>query len=230
QVPALAQRAGLGATIPLNVQVGPNQYLSKINFAAMGSFEVRKGLIDVSGDYINVNGSMGRTNVTQIMGPRGGLVVPLNLNTSSHLASSIWDATVGFSVLHGSDGDFVAFGGYRNFPITATLSYNVATARLSRTGGASRTDSAQDWIWGFKGKALFGGDKKWFVPYYFDTGLGYTNATYQYYTGVGRVFGQNSVTLAWRSLQYDAANYAQPDGLIRRLRFDGPMVGYTFSL
>lgn len=219
-----------GVVIPLSVQVGPNQYLSKINFAAMGAFEIRKGVFDLSGDYINLNGSMGTTNVTQIQGPKGGFVVPINLGTSSHLASSIWDLNAGISVAHGSDADLVAFGGYSTFPITATLSYNVSAGRLKRSGGLTRADSAQDWIWGLRGQALFGNDKKWFVPYYFDSGMGNNNNTYQYYTGVGRVFGQNSVTLTWRSNQYTAANNAAPNALVQRLRFDGPMLGYTFGL
>jgi hypothetical protein len=233
QTPALGRLGATGGTAQLNIQAGPNSYLSHLNFAAMGAVEVRKGNVDVFGDYINVNGSTGSTYVASVYSPLGKFAVPLNLATSSHLSSTIWDLQAGYTVAHGSDADVELFGGYRAFPVTSTLSYDInigSKAQISRVGGLERVDSLNDWIWGVRGKALFGSDRKWFVPYYFDTGMGWNNNTMQYYTGVGRVFRTQALIFGWRSLQYNTANGAPSNALVQRLRFDGPLIGYSFLL
>ena len=58
-VPTLPRRKGHGGggLVQSSVQVGPSDYLSKLNSAAAGTFDIRKGNVDLYTDAIYVNAS-----------------------------------------------------------------------------------------------------------------------------------------------------------------------------
>ena len=72
-----------------------------------------------------------------------------------------------------------------------------------RSGSAEAGVNNWDAIVGVKGRAGFGADQKWFVPYYLDVGTGQSKFTWQASAGLGYDFAWGSVLATWRYLSYD---------------------------
>lgn len=229
RTPTLAHH-GIGAgTEVLNVNVGPNAYLSKINFAAMGAFELRKGNVDAFGDFINLNGSSGATQVVTLSGPLGKLHVPIDVGSSGHISSTIWELAAGVTLAHSHNASVEFFSGWRQASVKGELDWNLSLPKhpeIARMGSVTSGDTLSDVIFGFRGKLALG-DSGWFIPYYADIGAGGNNSSWQAYGGVGRAFRSGSVLLLFRNL-----SYSLPGGssFVQSLRFGGPLVGYTFKL
>jgi hypothetical protein len=217
-------------TTTLNTQVGPNSYLSNINFAAMGAVELRKGDVGVYGDVITLNVSSADTFVTSVSGPLGHVNLPVDLGTSAHLASTVWEAGADLTLWHNDAADIQLLTGWRQIRMTGDLDYNVVAGKnqqFARSGSLSKTDNIGDVVFGFKGKAAIG-DGGWFIPYYVDYGVGApSNNTWQAYTGIGKATRGGAFLLLFRDINYDfdpGASFAQ------KVRLGGPLLGYTFKL
>ena len=78
---------------------------------------------------------------------------------------------------------------------------------------------------GLKGRANFGADGKWFIPYYVDVGTGQSQLTWQVSAGVGYRFGWGSVLATWRYLDYNFKS----DSKIESMNFSGPTIGVSFQ-
>jgi len=78
---------------------------------------------------------------------------------------------------------------------------------------------------GLKGRAYFGDERKWFIPYYVDVGAGQSQLTWQVSAGVGYQFDWGSVLATWRYLDYDFDS----DSKIESLSLNGPTIGVAFS-
>jgi hypothetical protein len=94
-----------------------------------------------------------------------------------------------------------------------------------RTGAARAELSSWDAVLGLKGRYAFGERKTWFVPYYFDVGLGNSDLTWQGILGFGYAFSWGEVGAAWRYLYYDLPS----DKAINDMNFSGPAVGVAFK-
>lgn len=227
-VPKLPTGAG-GAALAKNVQVGPSDYLTNLNSAGMFSFNARKGDVEFFGDYIFTNLSSNATFYTTISGPAGRIKIPATFVTNSRAAASIWELAAGFSLAHGHNADANLFIGWRQFPLTTNLSYDVtigAKPLLTRSGAVKITPLANDVIFGFNGR-VFAGDH-WFAPYYADMGVGATQQTWEAYTGGGYAFNHGqTLVAAWRSLNYYGFSPGSP---VRKLSMWGPLLGYTFGI
>ena len=227
-VPTLPRRPG--GILQSNVQVGPSDYAAKINSALMFSFDSRLGEASVFGDYIYTNFSTNANVVSTVRGPLGHVSIPVSLAINARLAQSIWELAAGFSIAHGHDADLNVFGGWRQFPLSLTLSYNAVIGKkgiINPMGTVVNKQVANDVIFGLRGKAFLG-DGHWFVPYYIDAGAGAINQTWQAYTGAGYTFNHGQTfLLAYRSLNY----YGFPAGSpVQKLTLGGPLLGYTFQL
>ncbi|MEI2789432.1 MAG: hypothetical protein V9E93_11155 [Steroidobacteraceae bacterium] len=77
---------------------------------------------------------------------------------------------------------------------------------------------------GAKGRAAFGADRTWFVPYLVDVGAGDSKLTWQAMIGLGHTFQALDVKAVWRYLEYDFGN----DSPIQSLNFNGPALGVTY--
>jgi hypothetical protein len=218
-----------GGTAIVNTQVGPNSYLSKLNFAIMGAFDLRKGDVAGFGDFINLNLSSGVTRVTSVSGPLGRLQIPVDLGSSGRISSTIWELGAALTLAHGHDASLEFLSGWRQATVNATLDWNLSVGKnalIRRSGSDFRSDSLGDVIFGLRGKVALG-DSGWFVPYYADYGVGATNNSSEQYIGVARAFRTGSVLLLFRNLSYTLpANIS----FIQRIRFGGPLIGYTFKL
>src|SRR5579863_675487 len=226
-IPTIPQHGG--GIVQGAVQVGPSDYLTKINAAAMFSFEARKGDLDLFGDYIYTNVSTSSTVSTTFSGPLGHVVIPVTLTTNSRLASSIWELAAGFSIAHGQSADLNLFAGWRQFPLHLTLDYNAVIGKrglIAPSGTVVENPLANDVIFGFRGKAFLG--DHWYVPYYIDAGSGAINQTWQAFTGAGYVANHGqTILLAYRTLNYNAFPPGSP---VQRLVMYGPLLGYSFQI
>jgi len=227
-------RGYVTAPVQGSSSIGPSDYLSHLNSAAMFSFDARKGTVDLFGDYIYLNASSTGSTSATLTGPLGNFQLPVSVNTTAHLRSSIWELGGGVTIARSHDYDLSMFLGYRDFPLNLNFGYtaNVTTPKgvLSQTGSINSGSVAQDWIWGLRGKAFFG-DGHWYVPYYIDIGSSagqLANTTWEGYTGLGYAFNHGQTIIAtWRSLNYE--NFA-PTSPVQKLNFAGPLLGYTFGL
>jgi hypothetical protein len=230
-IPNLPRRAGGAAQV--SAQVGPSDYLAKLNSAAMFAFDARKGGIDLFGDYIYVNASVSASAFSTLSGRFGRFQIPVSLSTNAHLRESIWEAAAGFTIARGHDADLSLFTGMREYPLSLSFDYSATIGkrgRFTRSGTILTADIAQDVIFGLRGKAFFG-DSHVFVPYYGDVGSGIgllSNQTWEAYSGVGYAFNHGqTLLLAYRALTYEGFS---PISHVQRLTMHGPLLGYTFTL
>lgn len=227
-IPKLPTGAG-GAAVATNVQVGPSDYLTNLSSAGMFAFNVRKGDIELLGDYIFLNLSSNATFNTTFTGPIGRVRIPAQIVTNSRFASSIWELAAGLSLAHGHNADINFFTGWRQLPITTNIAYTASIGskgRFTTAGTARISPLANDVVFGFNGK-VFAGDH-FFAPYYIDMGVGATQQTWQGYTGVGYAFNHGQTIVATiRSLNYYGFSSSSP---VQKVNMWGPLFGYTFGL
>jgi hypothetical protein len=225
RVPSTTHTTPVSAT----VQVGPSDYLSNINAAAMFSFDARKGDWDTFGDYIYTNVSANATFPTYLQGPLGHVKIPATFSTSAHLAASIWEIATGITLAHGHNADLNLFAGWRQFPLNLSLGYNAVLGQrglIAPHGTVTANPLANDVIFGFRGKAFL--DNHWFAPYYADMGVGATNQTWEAFGGGGYAFNHGqTLLLVYRALNYNAFPADSP---VQKLSMYGPLLGYTFQI
>jgi hypothetical protein len=226
-IPTLPTRPGRIA-VPY-VQVGPSQYLPKVDSAFMGAFEIRKGILSFFGDGIYLNAASSATFVGTISGPLNRIHIPYTVNSTARIAPAIWELAAGVTLAHNDFADVNFFAGTRQFPISAALSYNAVVGRrgiIAPSGNLHTFDAADDMILGLRGQVFF--DRHIFVPYYGDFGNGSNNQSWQAYGGAGYAFdhGQSIVAL------YRALNYFNFPITAHTQRFSmaGPLLGYTFHI
>lgn len=230
-VPKLPRRNGRGGgLVQSTVEVGPSDYLPKLNAAAMAAFDVRKGNIDLYGDAIYLNASTTATIFTTVSGPLGKIHVPVTFDSSARLSTAIWELALGFTIARSHTADLSTFLGVREFPINLNIGYTVTIGKrgiLASSGSTTPSDHTDDAIWGLKGRAFFGNGRL-YVPYYGDFGGGSNNQTWQAYSGIGYAYphGQSFVAL-YRDLNY----YGFPStSHTQKMNLAGPLLGYTFNL
>ena len=217
----------------VNFTTTPADYVSKLNSAAMGALDLRKGDFDVFGDYIYTNATASASESGTISGPLGRRQFQIGLGTSARLVPRIWEAAAGYTVARGHDADLSIFLGVREFPINLTLGYNAAISgrrgTFTTNGTVAASTLTNDVITGLRGKAFFG-DGHIFVPYYIDfgTSTGPNNQTWEGYTGAGYAFNHGQTLIAtYRTLNYFAF---PPNVAVQKFNMSGPLLGYTFNL
>jgi hypothetical protein len=105
------------------------------------------------------------------------------------------------------------------------LNGDISTLPLPERSGSSGAEATQlDAIVGVKGRATFGAEGNWYVPYYLDMGTGDPDLTWQGKVGMGYSFDSVDVIGVWRYLDYDLGDSTG----ITAINFIGPVVGVTF--
>lgn len=229
-IPTLRHGHG-GGVLQSSFEVGPSDYVPKLNSAGMLAFDVRQGDVDVFGDGIYINASTTATFNSTITGPLGR-VHPVTIDANAHLSTAIWEAAAGFTLAHSHNADVSMFLGVRNFPLTLNLGYTATVGKrgiLAPSGSLTTSDYTSDVIWGVRGRVFFSDDHI-YVPYYFDYGTGTNNQSWQAYGGAGYAFnhGQTLVAL-WRALNYTGFP-PPPASHVQKLNLAGPLFGYTIPI
>ena len=221
-----------GGTVQPSFQVGPSEYLPKLNSAGMLAFDARQGDVDVFGDGIYLNASTSATINSTITGPLGRRHFPVTIDANAHLSTAIWEVAAGFTLAHSHNADLSMFLGVRNFPLNLNVDYTATIGKrgiLTPSGSLTTSDYTSDVIWGIRGRVFFNDDHL-YVPYYFDYGTGTNNTSWQAYGGAGYAFnhGQTLVAL-WRALNY--TNFPPPPTAhVQKLNLSGPLLGYTIPI
>ena len=218
-----------------NAKIGPNDYLTNLNFALPLVIDVRNRhfsiLTDIS--YIDISQD---SNITALRPTpsSGGIEVTGNLNTKTNLKGLIWTQGFGWTVAGSADGSFIdLFAGLQYFGLKTDTKWHLEAAvagpggngiALARDGKTSHDQNLWDGIVGVRGKAQIG--KQWFIPYLADVGAGSSRLTWGGSAGVAFEPGNWEFALSWKMMSWSQKD----DKFVQGLRFGGPAlaIGYVF--
>lgn len=209
--------------------VDSSKLLENLNLAFMGSFEAAKGPWGAFADVIYVDFGDSESPSRDLTIGGGTLPVGVNASLRYDLNGWLWTLAGSWRAASTSGHELNVIGGARLIDIDQTINWqlsgNVGSVALPDRAG-DRMAGVDNWdaIVGLKGRAMFGREQRWFLPYYFDVGTGESSLTWQAMAGLGYAFGWGSVIAAWRHIDYDMKSGKS----IESLSFDGPGLAVAF--
>jgi hypothetical protein len=216
----------------LDIEIGPNDYLTNLNFALMVTGEARKGRAVIVSDLVYLDLSSERSTVRSIDfgGDTIDLDASLDVGSDTSLEGVAWTIAGGYSLSANPESPMEIIGGVRYFGVESATHWDLAatidspdgTRHLSRTGDTSKNVDLWDGIIGLRGRAKLG--ERWNLPYAFDAGTGSSALTWQAMGGVTYSFGWGDVGMVYRHLAYDQDD----EELIQDFSFSGPAATFTF--
>jgi hypothetical protein len=228
-------RGGLGpGGIPIaidlartfDLQAGPSQYLSKLNFALMGELSLRHGNFSGFVDVINMNAGNQSLTVGNVTGPNGNLNVSFNNNASGQIVATMMTYAGAYTLLHhgGTNVDFLVGGRYlqlsTNGSVLLTGTGGGPFAGQTFSAGVDKKETDSLFVLGVKGQIHI--LSKLNVIYYGDWG---PETLYTDQLLGGLKYG--NLSLLWRHIQF---NNPTPSALVQRFDLDGPAIAYTLRL
>lgn len=222
--PALAAIGNPGS-VGINVHVGPNSYLSKLNFVAMLSAYASNGTSSYGADYIYINASTSTADVVSVTGPHGKIEFPVNVSTSARVRGSLLTLELGKSLTQNTNSPMEFVGGVRYLGSTTSVDWNFTGPLdiLARSGSASANQYVWDPLMGLRGRIGLGSNL--FVPYYADFGVGAQNLTNQELIGLGWAQRWGDIVIVNRWLQYSFTNPGATN-----IQLVGPALGARIHL
>ncbi len=216
-----------GATVSPSVTVKPKNYLSDLQFAAMGAFQARNGNMSLFTDLVYADISSLSSKVRTLHTPGGDIPLPVDTNVNVGLKELIWTLGAGYTVARSDQGNFDILGGARYGALKTSVGVN-AFGPGGNLGVSANTNADKD-VWtgivGFKGVLRLSDDGKWYMPYEADIGFGSSSITSgNAILAVGYKFGWGDLELGWRYLSYNMGS----DATIQKLIMSGPALGATF--
>jgi len=208
------------------VEKDADDYLSKLDMAAMLTFEARKGAWAIFTDFIYLDFSKDSASVKTLSGPGGLVQVPVNTGTQVGLEGGVWQLAASYNFSQGkASSPFEVLGGFRYLKMEPTVDWQLTgpVGAFPQVGSFSQTAELWDVIVGVRGRVKLG-EGSWFLPYYADLGTGSSALTAQALLGVGYAFKWGEMIATYRYIYYDLNG----DGLLQDVRFAGPAVGATF--
>jgi hypothetical protein len=225
--------SGLAPDGSLNSEIGPNDYLSKLNFALMLNGEVRRGPWSATFDYIGIKATGLGSRVNSFK-PFDRPDIPVsnsvNTSTTSTIKTTLWTLTAGYELIANNRMSLDGFAGARFGNLDTTVDWNLSAQItlpnsnrvFARQGTASNSRNLSDGIVGVRGRYRFG--EQWSMPYYLDVGTGSSQFTWQAMLGASYTFGWGDVILAYRHLSM-TSDESKP---VANFELSGPMIGATF--
>jgi hypothetical protein len=209
-----------------DIQIGPNDYLSNLQFTAMVAGEARNGRTSFATDivYLDFAGEKSRVRAIDIGGDHVPIDPSVNLNTKTSFSGLEWTAVAGRSVVMNQDSTLDLIVGFRYFGASGKASWELTSdnTTLPRTGKTSKDTDVWDGLIGIRGRKTFA--TRWNVPYYFDIGAGGSSLTWQAMTGVTYAYGWGDVGVVYRHLAYDQ----KAGALMQNMSFSGPALRFDF--
>jgi hypothetical protein len=209
------------------VEIGPVDYLEKLELVLMLAGEGRKGKWVFRGDVVYVDFGDQRSAVRNVSGPGGVVEFPVNAATTTSLDGLEFQGTVGWLTVSQPNFSLEILGGFRYFDITADLDWQFdgPLNLLPQAGQLAQDVELWDAIVGTRGRFSFG-KGKWFVPFHLDVGAGDSDLTWQVFAALGYSFSWGDVLVAHRHLEYD-----QKEGdLLQGVSLSGPAIGVSFRV
>ena len=224
---------GGSATFPngqtADITIDANKVIDALKFGALGSFEARKGNWGVFTDVMYLDVGQSKSNIHDLSIGNVGLPADVAMNASFDLKAVVWTLAGTYRALEGTAAVVDLFAGARLLDIKETLNWTLSgnIGQIPAQGRAGDQDIKEhniDGIVGVKGRAAFGTDLRWFVPYYGDVGTGDSDLTWQVMAGLGYAFNWGEVIGGYRYLDYGF----KTDAKIDTMTLDGPVLGVAF--
>jgi hypothetical protein len=216
------QSGGDGASIDANA-------ILKLKMTFMGSLEARKGEWGAYTDVLYVD--LGNSTTLSRSFSLGGSALPAgaSANVDYDLKGVLWTLGAAYRGISTPQYKFDLIAGLRLLDVQQTLRWqvtgNIGSIPLQDRAGAPESHLTNwDAVVGFKGRATFGEDRHWFVPYYLDIGAGESSFTGQAMAGVGYSFKWGDVFAAWRYIYYEM----KANESIDWISFNGPGIAVAF--
>jgi len=216
-----------GASGP-SIDVDAKDVLESLKMAFMGTLEVQSGkwggLVDWV--YADLGADKSGTRDFSIHGQT--LPVGLNANLSLDIKTNIVTLAGTYSLIEKPEYSTGLVFGARLLNMDQTLNWafnGTGPLGIARSGTTDISMTNWDAIIGVRGRARFGDDHRWFVPYYGDVGGGNSKFTWQAMAGLGYSFKWGDIIAVWRYLDYDFKS-GEP---VQSLTFNGVAVGASFN-
>ena len=210
-----------------SIEITASDILNALNFAFMGTFNAQKGRWGIFTDvnYLDLSASDKRSRDLTVGGADlGGVTAKADLGVTGWL----WTTEGSYRVVDKPDYTMDLVAGVRLLNLTEDLKWSLSgdlgELPIDPKGKSEVSDNYWDGIVGVKGRATFGAEKKWFVPYYVDIGTGNSDLTWLGMIGAGYSFDWGDVLGVWRYVDYEFSS-SDP---IQDLYFNGPAFGVTF--
>ena len=224
--PAIGGTTSFPSGASASIDVSAGDVLDALKMTFMGQIEARKGQWGVWSDlvYADLGGSQSGSRDFTV----GGRPVSATANLSLDLKSTVWTLAGIYNLSSTPENTTDLLFGARMLNLKETLDWSLSSSipELPTRSGEARVDGTNwDAIVGLKGRYYFGGERKWFLPYYVDVGGGQSKLTWQVNAGVGYTFDWGSVFATWRYLDYD---FKSGDAL-QSMSMSGALVGMAFQ-
>ena len=212
-----------------SVSVDLDNYFDNLKFAIMGSFEAKKGRWGGFTDLLYVDFGKNESGTRDLV--IGGIEIPASASASVNfdLKATMWTLAGEYAFVAYPSTTMDLFAGARMINLKQDINWGLDGAiggipTAGRTGERSTSETNWDAIIGVKGRWYFGGENRWFVPYYADIGTGQSDFTWQLYGGVGYSYKQWDFIAAWRYVDYDLGD-SRP---ISEISMNGPQLGIAY--
>lgn len=205
------------------VSVDFKDLVDKLEFAAMGAYQGRKGKWSVLADvmYIDLSGGGQQTITLPIEG--GNAEVSANANMD--LTTWVVSAAGGYKLYDDGEGtitDLVFGARYLDLSTDLMLSLDIDLPNIDPSLSVSSSESVLDAIIGARGVISLG--DRWFLPWGANVGAGDSDLTWQAQAGVAfRASSWADIALTYRYLKWELDNEVIAD-----LSFSGPQLGVIF--
>jgi hypothetical protein len=211
-----------------SIEITASDILNALNFAFMGAFNAQKGRWGIATDvnYLDLSDSAKRTRNLTV----GGVDLPADITAKADLGITgwLWTTEGSYRVVDKPDYTMDLVAGVRLLNLAEDLKWSLSgdldPPIIDRSGKSHVSDNYWDGVVGVKGRATFGAEKKWFVPYYVDIGTGDSDLTWLGMLGAGYSFEWGDVVGVWRYVDYEFSS----KNPIQDLYFNGPAIGVTF--
>jgi hypothetical protein len=123
--------AALPANPPVGVTVGPNSYLSNLNFAFLGYFEARKSHWSVFADFMTVSATDQFSSVSTFDVGQGPVHLDpsVNTNTTSSISMTLGTLAGSYTVLHHDRSTLDVFAGVQLVSATTSVNWTLTEPR-----------------------------------------------------------------------------------------------------
>jgi hypothetical protein len=211
------------------VSVDAADILDSLEFAFMATFEAKKGLWGVYSDLVYFNVGNTKTQSRSLSLGDQGLPADVTADVKLDMKSVQWMLAGTYQAVATPRYTLDLLVGARLLDVDAqldwTLGGNIGSVPLPDHAGSSSVGlSNWDAIVGVKGRAMFGDDGRWFVPYHFDVGAGESRLTWQAAVGLGYTYPWGDIVAAWRYLDYDMKSGTA----LESINFSGPAIAVGF--
>lgn len=204
--------------------------LENLEFTFMGQFEARKGVLGVFTDVVYLDLGNSRSGSRGLTIGERELPAGVTADLEFDLKGWLWTLAGTYRAVSRPDYTLDLLAGARMLDLEQALDWQLAGSVGSvpvpdRSAGRKAELTNWDAVVGVKGRASFGEQRRWFVPYYLDVGAGESKFTWQTTVGIGYSFDWGSVVAAWRYVGYEMKSGKS----IEELNFNGPGVAVVFG-